>query len=302
MRTWVEPPTPPLRVTLTPGVRDSRSETTTAWRWRRVSAVMTVMLTGTSDSLSAARPAVTTTWSTSLASSTGSAASTWLGRARREGRPPGPGRKSSAFSNPPCAATKAGPRIRTGLTMSPRGKRTPSYGAPRPDEGRPRRAGLLARGSMPVRVAFPAVLRREWPVANDTRARRLQLRGQPGFHTRVPFSSSFEEPVARAALYVAPHTVNRTGNLERVLPFTLVLGGARSGKSAFAQAPPRRGRGNRRPAGHGRHGPGLRFGDGRAHRRHRLDRGPAWTTLEAPLDLAARWTGLGAATWSWSTA
>jgi hypothetical protein len=88
---------------------------------------------------------------------------------------------------------------------------------------------------MPVRVAFPEASREKLPVAYDARARRLQLRGQPGFHTRVPFSSSFEEPVARAALYVAPHTVNLAGNLERVLPFTLVLGGARSGKSAFAQ-------------------------------------------------------------------
>ena len=128
-------------------------------------------------------------------------------------------------------------------------------------------------------------------MAYDARARRLQLRGQPGFHTRVPFSSSFEEPVARAALYVAPHTVN----LERPLPLTLVLGGARSGKSAFAQAAAE--------ARAGQIGGRLvmiataqAFDSEMAERiaRHREDRGSAWTTLEAPLDLAGALAGLGA--------
>jgi len=79
------------------------------------------------------------------------------------------------------------------------------------------------------------------------------------------------------------------------LPFTLVLGGARSGKSAFAQASAE--------ALAAETGGRLvliataqAFDSEMAERiaRHRQDRGPAWTTLEAPLDLAAALDGLGA--------
>jgi adenosylcobinamide kinase/adenosylcobinamide-phosphate guanylyltransferase len=78
------------------------------------------------------------------------------------------------------------------------------------------------------------------------------------------------------------------------LPFTLVLGGARSGKSAFAQAAAE--------ALAAETGGRLvmvataqAFDSEMAERidRHRQDRGPAWTTLEAPLDLSGALEGLG---------
>jgi adenosylcobinamide kinase/adenosylcobinamide-phosphate guanylyltransferase len=79
------------------------------------------------------------------------------------------------------------------------------------------------------------------------------------------------------------------------LPLTLVLGGARSGKSAFAQAAAE--------AHVAETGGRLvmiataqAFDSEMAERiaRHREDRGSAWTTLEAPLDLTGALAGLGA--------
>jgi adenosylcobinamide kinase/adenosylcobinamide-phosphate guanylyltransferase len=77
------------------------------------------------------------------------------------------------------------------------------------------------------------------------------------------------------------------------MPFTLVLGGARSGKSAHAQA-----------AAEAQAAPGGRlvmvataqaFDSEMAERidRHRSDRGLAWTTIEAPLDLVDALSALG---------
>ncbi|HWW27917.1 MAG TPA: bifunctional adenosylcobinamide kinase/adenosylcobinamide-phosphate guanylyltransferase [Caulobacter sp.] len=78
------------------------------------------------------------------------------------------------------------------------------------------------------------------------------------------------------------------------MPFTLVLGGARSGKSAFAQAAAE--------ALVAEAGGRLvmiataqAFDSEMAERiaRHQEDRGPAWTTLEAPLDIAGGLAPLG---------
>lgn len=79
------------------------------------------------------------------------------------------------------------------------------------------------------------------------------------------------------------------------MPFTLVLGGARSGKSAFAQ-------GAAEALGAKTGGrlvmvaTAQAFDSEMAERiaRHRQDRGPAWTTLEAPLDIADALEPLGA--------
>jgi adenosylcobinamide kinase/adenosylcobinamide-phosphate guanylyltransferase len=79
------------------------------------------------------------------------------------------------------------------------------------------------------------------------------------------------------------------------LSFTLVLGGARSGKSAFAQ-----GAAEARAAKAGGRlvmvATAQAFDSEMAERieRHRVDRGSAWTTVEAPMDLAAALDSLGA--------
>ena len=79
------------------------------------------------------------------------------------------------------------------------------------------------------------------------------------------------------------------------MSFTLVLGGARSGKSAFAQTAA-----EAKAAETG--GRLVMIATAQAFdaemseriHRHRVDRGAAWTTLEAPIDLAAALEGLGA--------
>jgi adenosylcobinamide kinase/adenosylcobinamide-phosphate guanylyltransferase len=79
------------------------------------------------------------------------------------------------------------------------------------------------------------------------------------------------------------------------LPFTLVLGGARSGKSAFAQ-----GAAEALAAETGGRlvmvATAQAFDSEMAERidRHRQDRGPAWTTREAPRDIASALEPLGA--------
>ncbi len=79
------------------------------------------------------------------------------------------------------------------------------------------------------------------------------------------------------------------------MSFNLVLGGARSGKSAFAQAAAEA---KAMEAG----GRLVMIATAQAFdaemsdriSRHRQDRGPAWTTIEAPLDLVAQMDGLNA--------
>jgi len=79
------------------------------------------------------------------------------------------------------------------------------------------------------------------------------------------------------------------------LSFNLVLGGARSGKSAFAQAAAEA---KAMETG----GRLVMIATAQAFdaemsdriRRHRQERGPAWTTIEAPLDLVAQLDGLNA--------
>ena len=79
------------------------------------------------------------------------------------------------------------------------------------------------------------------------------------------------------------------------MSFTLVLGGARSGKSAFAQT-------SAEALATDTGGRLVMVATAQAFdsemveriARHREDRGPAWTTLEASLDVAGALKGLGA--------
>ena len=68
-----------------------------------------------------------------------------------------------------------------------------SLSTPRLIDGRPRKAGLLARGSIP---SSPSRIRSE-SSGHRCWAYRLQLRGQPGLFTRVPFESPSGELLVR---------------------------------------------------------------------------------------------------------
>src|SRR3954467_5036095 len=97
-------------------------------------------------------------------------------------------------------------------------------------------AGLLARES-PSLTAFPGIR----PVADGRETRRLQLRGQPRLEPCSRFTR--EGTVAPAPWIAGAGGSSRTcagpARLygSRMLPaLTLILGGARSGKSRHAEA------------------------------------------------------------------
>ncbi len=107
--------------------------------------------------------------------------------------------------------------------------------------------------------------------------------GSPGFAPEFPF-----HPLSRNLSRQLHYMLRRTPSIWSlpVLSVHLVLGGARSGKSAFAQSSAE--------AEAARTGGRLvmiataqafdaEMGERIA--RHRLDRGPAWTTVESPVDL-----------------
>src|SRR3954447_23779721 len=96
-------------------------------------------------------------------------------------------------------------------------------------------AGLLARES-PSLTAFPGIR----PVADGRETRRLQLRGQPRLE---PCSRFTREGTVAGAPWIAPGGRSRRPGargarpygLRMLPPLTLVLGGARSGKSRHAE-------------------------------------------------------------------
>ena len=77
------------------------------------------------------------------------------------------------------------PKRTSPLGTNPFARRTPA-GRRTTASGRSPGSRVNARCAPPSQTRAPRGRR---PVARDARARRLQLRGQPGFHTRVPFSS-----------------------------------------------------------------------------------------------------------------
>ena len=205
MRTAVTEPTPPLRDTVTPGVRARRSDTTTVWLDWISAVVRTVTDWPTRSADWAERLAVTTTSSSrlgsvtevtvcalaALAASRSAAAAALtissflmgpiprLTTSRRAERP-----RSDMETRPVATAQQC-----TAQQTSPFGKNPVSLGTPRPREGRPRRAGLLARGSMPVRTAFPGspafAFGTQWLLVRGLAA--YSCVGSPGFTPEFPF-------------------------------------------------------------------------------------------------------------------
>src|SRR3546814_10217602 len=86
-----------------------------------------------------------------------------------------------------------------------------SPGTPCPVEERRRQAGLLARGSM-LSGRLLETLSVQW--RDGRKARRLQLQGQRGHFTRLPFSSPCREPVA--PVLIKPASINRKAGNGRV--------------------------------------------------------------------------------------
>ncbi len=86
------------------------------------------------------------------------------------------------------------PAVTHGPTTSPHGK-TRSFGAPRPDEGRLRQAGLLAHGSQPIarRLPRPSV---QWLLTRGLAA--YSCGGSPGVAPEFPLSPLAGKPAAAA--------------------------------------------------------------------------------------------------------
>lgn len=143
-------------------------------------------------------------------------------------------------------------------------------------------AGLLARGSVHL-ATFPGLR----PVVSWPFARRLQLRGQlRGIH-RIPIEPSCEGPSSQP-ISDRVCSVNRKAHVMPISPtsslarLTLVLGGARSGKSVYAE---RLVTASPAPWLYIATAQGL---DGEMASRiaaHQGRRGSAWETVGAPLGL-----------------